>query len=102
MKIQVKNYTLHSDGLCFYITERIPTGEKAKRNEYRDVRVGGYSTTIKNLVRNFGENELKKSDATSMEELLKDIERIMDDMIELNESALEADLEATRKKWTND
>jgi len=101
MKIQVKNYTLHSDRFALWVTERQPAGEKAEKTEYVDVRVGGYCTNLKNLIRSFGENQLKMSDATDMEELLEDIERIADDMIELNEAALEDDIDRARKKWGN-
>jgi len=98
MKIQVGKYTLHSDQFAFWVTERQPAGAKAKKTEYVDVRVGGYCTNLKSLIRSFGENQLKMSDATDMEELLKDIERITEDMLNLNEEAVKQGLKLARKK----
>lgn len=97
MKIQAGKYTLHSDQYCFWISEQQPTGEKSKY-ETRDVRVAGYSTSIPNLIRSFWENQLRQSDATSMEELLNDIERITKDMLMLEETAIKEDLKLARKK----
>lgn len=97
MKIHVDKYTLHSDGLCFYITEQQPTGDKSKY-DYRDERVSGYATNITNLIRSFAEKQLKESDATTIEELLDDMERIYKDMLMLNTAAVEHGLKLARKK----
>lgn len=101
MKIQVGKYTLYSDQFCFWIVEEQPidASNKQAKRDTKEVRVGGYSTTLPNLLRSFCENQTKQSDAESMEELLTDLARIAKDMDTLNTVAVERGLKLLREKY---
>lgn len=100
MEIRVDNYILCSDAFSYWIMEEQPT-DKTQKNVKRDtklVRVGGFSTSLPNLLRSFKENQLKQSGARNMTELLEDLARISLDMDALNKAAIEKDFEHLKSK----
>ena len=92
MKIQVGKYTLYSDSMCMWITEKY-VKEKGKHiGETEERRVAGYSTSLTNLLRSFRDKKIGGSDAENLEELIEALRNVYDDMEQLYRCAVENDL----------
>ena len=95
MKIEVGRYTLHSDSLCYWITEVVETKDRKTKEptgKFETYRVAGYSTSLTNLLRSFRDKKVGGSDAESLEELIEALRNVYDDMEQLYRCAVENDL----------
>lgn len=92
MKINVGRYTLYSDSMSMWITEKY-VKEKGKHiGETEERRVAGYSTSLTNLLRSFRDKKVGGSDAENLEELIEALRNVYDDMEQLYRCAVENDL----------
>lgn len=93
MKIEVGKYTLYSDSLCMWLTEKY-VKEKGKHiGETEERRVAGYSTSLTNLLRSFRDKKVGGSDAESLEELIEALRNVYDDMERLYRCGVEEGLQ---------
>lgn len=95
MKIEVGRYTLHSDSLCYWVTEVVETKDRKTKEptgKFETYRVAGYSTSLTNLLRSFRDKKVGGSDAESLEELIGVLRNVYDDMEQLYRCAVENDL----------
>lgn len=75
MKIPLSNgYVLRSDPMNFWIT-KLMQNENGKGKEYERV-VSGYFRTIPELLADFSERRIGESEAESIKELAKDINKL--------------------------
>lgn len=98
MKIQVGKYTLCSDNYCMWINETCTVKEGKHSGEPYEKRVAGYSTDLRRLLKSFRDNKVNESDAETIEALLEDLARLMDDMCELDRSAFKHDFRMIKEK----
>lgn len=92
MKIEVGRYTLHSDSLCYWVTEVVETKDRKTKEptgKFETYRVAGYSTSLTNLLRSFRDTKVGGSDAESLEELIEVLRNVYDDMERLYKCAVE-------------
>ena len=75
MKIECGVYTIHSDQWSMWINQKVKTKTKDAKNEYTEVRIAGYSPNAEMLLTDFIENKCRRSGATTVKELLKDIDK---------------------------
>ncbi len=92
MKIQVGKYTLYSDSMCMWITEKYVKEKGKYIGETEERRVAGYSTSLTNLLRSFRDKKIGGSDAENLEELIEALRNVYDDMEQLYRCAVENDL----------
>lgn len=97
MKIEVGKYTLYSDSLCMWLTEKY-VKEKGKHiGETEERRVAGYSTSLTNLLRSFRDKKIGGSDAESLEELIEVLRATYEDMERLYKCAVENDFKLLKE-----
>lgn len=92
MKIQVGRYTLYSDSMSMWVTEKYIKEKGKHAGETEERRVAGYSTSLQNLLRSFRDKKVGGSDAESLEELIEVLRNVYDDMEQLYRCAVESDL----------
>lgn len=95
MKIEVGRYTLHSDSLCYWVTEVVETKDRKTHKpigKFETYRVAGYSTSLTNLLRSFRDKKIGGSNAESLEELIEALRATYEDMEQLYRCAVENDL----------
>lgn len=92
MKIQVGKYTLYSDSMSMWVTEKYIKEKGKHAGETEERRVAGYSTSLTNLLRSFRDAKVGGSDAESLEELIEALRNVYDDMEQLYRCAVENDL----------
>lgn len=90
MRIEVGKYTLCSDQYCCWIEEKVEVKKGRNAGEFRERRVTGYATSLRNLLRSFRDKKIMGSDAESIEELINALKACMDDMLNLNKAAVES------------
>lgn len=75
MEIEIGKYVITSDSLCITLNEKkkVQEGEN-KGNEY--LHPVGYYQTVESCMEGMLQHELKKSEATSIKELLEEIREI--------------------------
>lgn len=98
MEIKVGRYTLYSDQWNFWIMEEYQSkGKDGKPGRKQSRKVAGYATSIDNLVRQFCEHKHMASEATTVEELIKEWKQIIEDATLLKKTAVANDLKLMRK-----
>ena len=101
MEIKIGKYTLKSDGFCMWIDEEyeIKTGKTKGKKGVR--RIAGYASNLDNLIRQFIDHRHKASEATTVAELLKEMQQMAEDAELIRKTALKEDfklMRATAKK----
>lgn len=101
MEIRVGRYIIKSDAFCCWVEEeyegKTATGKVKKATR----RVAGYAGNFSILLRQFVEHKHRASEATTVEELLKEMKQIAEDTEEIKKTALVNDfklMRATGKK----
>ena len=75
MKIRIGKYVISSDSLCFTLNEEKKVKEgKNKGDEY--LHPIGYYSTVESCMEGLLQYKIKKSDATSIKELVDEIKEI--------------------------
>ena len=72
-------------------------GKDGKPGRVQRRKVAGYTNNIDNLIRQFCEHKHMASEATTVEELIKEWKQIIEDAALLKKTAVANDLKAMRK-----
>lgn len=75
MEIKVGVYTIYSDKYCMWITKTYKPKGKGAKKEFVEERISGYHDNIESLMESFIDRRLRSSDAASLKEHLKEIDR---------------------------
>lgn len=98
MEIRVGRFILRSDQYCMWIEEEYQSkGKDGKPGRVQRRKVAGYTNSIDNLIRQFCEHKHMASEATTVEELIKEWKQIAEDAALLKKTAVANDLKAMRK-----
>ena len=97
MKIQVGKYTLYSDSMSMWVTEKYVKEKGKHAGEAEERRVAGYSTSLTNLLRSFRDKKIGGSDAESLEELIEVLRNVYDDMEQLYRCGVEEGLQKLKE-----
>ena len=98
MEIRVGRFLLRSDDKSMWIEEEYQSkGKDGKPGRVQRRKVAGYTNNIDNLVRQFCEHKHMASEATTVEELIKEWKQIIEDAALLKKTAVANDLKAMRK-----
>lgn len=98
MDIRVGRFILRSDQYCMWIEEEYQSkGKDGKPGRMQRRKVAGYKNNIDDLVRQFCEHKHMASEATTVEELIKEWKQIAEDAALLKKTAVANDLKAMRK-----
>lgn len=98
MEIKVGRYYLRSDAMCMWIEEEYQSkGKDGKPGRVQRRKVAGYTNSIDNLVKQFCAHKHMASEATTVEELIKEWKQIADDAALIRKTAVSNDLKAMRK-----
>ena len=98
MDIRVGRFILRSDEKSMWIEEEYQSkGKNNKPGRVQRRKVAGYTNNIDNLIRQFCEHKHMASEATTVEELIKEWKQIADDAVMLKKTAVANDLKAMRK-----
>lgn len=98
MDIRVGRFILRSDEKSMWIEEEYQSkGKDGKPGRVQRRKVAGYTNNIDNLIRQFCAHKHMASEATTVEELIKEWKQIADDAVMLKKTAVANDLKAMRK-----
>lgn len=98
MDIQVGRFHLRSDQYSLWIEEEyISKGKDGKPGRKQTRKVAGYTDSIDNLIKQFVAHKHMASEATTVEELIKEWKQTADDAVLLKKTAVANDLKAMRK-----
>ena len=98
MEIRVGKFILRSDQYCMWIEEEYQSkGKDGKPGRVQRRKVAGYTNSIDNLIRQFCEHKHMASEATTVEELIKEWKQIIEDASLIKKTAVANDLKAMRK-----
>lgn len=98
MEIRVGKFILRSDMYCLWIDEEYTSkGKDGKPGKKQTRRVAGYAPNIDILVRQFVAHKHMASEATTVEELVKEMKQIAEDTVLIKKTAVANDLKAMRK-----
>lgn len=98
MNIQIGRFLLRSDEKSMWIEEEYQSkGKDGKPGRVQRRKVAGYTNNIDNLIRQFCEHKHMASEATTVEELIKEWKQIAEDAALLKKTAVANDLKAMRK-----
>ena len=98
MDIKIGKFHLRSDAWCMWIEEEYQSkGKDGKPGRKQSRKVAGYATSIDSLVRQFCEHKHMASEATTVEELIKEWKQIIEDAALLKKTAVANDLKLMRK-----
>lgn len=98
MEIRVGRFILRSDQYCMWIEEEYQSkGKDGKPGRVQRRKVAGYTNNIDNLIRQFCGHKHMASEATTVEELIKEWKQIAEDAALLKKTAVANDLKAMRK-----
>lgn len=98
MEIRVGKFILRSDMYCLWIDEEYTSkGKDGKPGKKQTRRVAGYAPNIDILVRQFVAHKHMASEATTVEELIKEMKQIAEDTALIKKTAVANDLKAMRK-----
>lgn len=98
MEIRVGKFILRSDQFCMWIEEEYQSkGKDGKPGRVQRRKVAGYTNSIDNLIRQFCEHKHMASEATTVEELIKEWKQIIEDAALIKKTAVANDLKAMRK-----
>lgn len=89
---------MRSDDKSMWIEEEYQSkGKDGKPGRRQTRKVAGYTNNIDNLVRQFCEHKHMASEATTVEELIKEWKQIIEDAALIKKTATANDLKAMRK-----
>ena len=98
MEIKVGRYYLRSDAWTLWIEEEYESkGKDGKPGRVQKRKVAGYTNNIDNLIRQFCAHKHMASEATTVEQLIKEWKQIAEDAAMLKKTAVANDLKAMRK-----
>lgn len=98
MEIRVGRFILRSDQYSMWIDEEYQSkGKNGKPGRTQTRKVAGYANNIDTLVKQFVAHKHMASEATTVEELIKEWKQIADDAVLLKKTAVANDLKAMRK-----
>ena len=98
MEIRVGRYYLRSDQYCIWIEEEYQSkGKEGKQGRVQKRKVAGYTNSIDTLVRQFVTHKHMASEATTVEQLIKEMKQIAEDTALIKKTAVANDLKAMRK-----
>ena len=98
MEIRVGKFILRSDMYSLWIDEEYQSkGKDGKPGKVQTRRVAGYASNIDILVRQFVAHKHMASEATTVEELIKEWKQIIEDASLIKKTATANDLKAMRK-----
>ena len=98
MDIRVGRYYLRSDMYAMWIEEEYQSkGKDGKPGRVQRRKVAGYTNNIDNLIRQFCEHKHMASEATTVEELIKELKQTAEDAALIKKTAVANDLKAMRK-----
>lgn len=98
MEIRVGRYILRSDQYSMWIEEEYTSkGKDGKPGRTQRRKVAGFANSIDNLIRQFCQHKHMASEASTVEELVKEWKQIADDAVLLKKTAVANDLKAMRK-----
>lgn len=98
MEIRVGKFILRSDQYCMWIEEEYQSkGKEGKQGRVQKRKVAGYTNNIDNLVRQFVTHKHMASEATTVEQLIKEMKQIAEDTALIKKTAVANDLKAMRK-----
>lgn len=98
MEIRIGKFILRSDMYCLWIDEEYTSkGKDGKPGKKQTRRVAGYAPNIDILVRQFVAHKHMASEATTVEELVKEMKQIAEDTALIKKTAVANDLKAMRK-----
>ena len=98
MDIRVGRFILRSDDKSMWIEEEYQSkGKDGKPGRVQKRKVAGYTNNIDNLIRQFCEHKHMASEATTVEELIKEWKQIIEDASLLKKTAVTNDLKMMRK-----
>ena len=98
MDIRVGKFILRSDDKSMWIEEEYQSkGKDGKPGRKQTRKVAGYTNSIDNLIRQFCEHKHMASEATTVEQLIKEWKQIAEDAAMLKKTAVANDLKAMRK-----
>lgn len=98
MEIRVGRFILRSDDKSMWIEEEYQSkGKDGKPGRKQTRKVAGYTNSIDNLVRQFCEHKHMASEATTVEELIKEWKQTAEDAALIKKTAVANDLKAMRK-----
>lgn len=88
MKIVVGDYVLNSDRYNFWITKKYQTKKKnSEEMTTKEENVTGYQSTWQDLISSFVRRGVGRSDATTMKQLLTDVQNLCKDAVMLGNAA---------------
>ena len=98
MDIRVGRYYLRSDEKSMWIEEEYQSkGKDGKPGRVQRRKVAGYTNNIDNLIRQFCEHKHMASEATTVEQLIKEMKQIAEDTALIKKTAVANDLKTMRK-----
>lgn len=98
MEIKVGKFILRSDMYSLWIDEEYQSkGKDGKPGKVQARRVAGYAPNIDILVRQFVAHKHMASEATTVEELIKELKQTAEDATLIKKTAVANDLKAMRK-----
>lgn len=98
MEIRVGKFILRSDMYSLWIDEEYQSkGKDGKPGKVQTRRVAGYAPNIDILVRQFVAHKHMASEATTVEELIKELRQTAEDAALIKKTAVANDLKAMRK-----
>lgn len=98
MEIRIGKYILRSDQFCFWIEEEyVSKGKNGKPGRKQTRKVAGYTNSIDTLVKQFVAHKHRASEATTVEQLVREMKQIAEDAALVKKTAVANDLKAMRK-----
>lgn len=97
MDIQVGRFILKSDMWTYWIEEEYEGEDKKGKTKLMTRRVTGYCTSLESLYRSFTEHRHKASEATTMTQLIREMQQTLADITAIKKSAAENDFKMLRK-----
>ena len=98
MEIRVGKFILRSDMYSLWIDEEYQSkGKDGKPGKVQTRRVAGYAPNIDILVRQFVAHKHMASEATTVEELIKELKQTAEDAALIKKTAVANDLRTMRK-----
>lgn len=94
MKIELNNFTIYSDGLNCYITEKKLVKEGRFKGNTTEARVSGYFRTLKEAIEDMFTRKVYSSDADSLEKAIEDIEKAKTEALTLIDEFADRELES--------
>jgi hypothetical protein len=83
VEIRIKDYTIYSDKMNLWITERRDFKNKQGEIFIKEDKVGGYSPNFETLLTSFVNNKSMGSGAIEVEEFLQDLTKIEKDLMDI-------------------